>query len=356
MENKKKFSEIDILHIGALLFKHKGYLLRFAVAGFVFGIIVAISIPKVFMSSVILAPEFSSGSFALSNSISDLASSFGINLDGNKGSMDALYPELYPEIFESTEFIQSLYNVPVRLQDDTKARSYITHLKKDTRLPWWNYPKLWISQLLKPKEQVAQGSGSGKADPYSMTRPQWELYQAVSASITCFIDKKTSVITLSVVDQDPMVAAIMADTLQLRLQEYITNYRTSKARNDVEYYRKLTSKAKETYESVRRRYVSSSDANVDASLMAVTSKIEDLENDMQLKYNVYSQSMAQLKIAEARLQERIPAFTIIQPAKVNPKPISMSRSVVVLLWSFIWLAVGMGTVLYKEYLRNGKKK
>lgn len=43
-----------------------------------------------------------------------------------------------------------------------------------------------------------------------------------------FHRQKTSVISISVMDQDPMVAAILADTLQSRLQQYITEYRTKK--------------------------------------------------------------------------------------------------------------------------------
>ena len=353
MEEKKKISEIDFIHLATIVLKQKMFLLRFAIAGLIVGVVVALSIPKTFSASVSLAPEFTSGTFGLSNSISDLASSFGINLDGNKGSMDALYPELYPDIFESTDFVSSLYDVPVRLQDDPSERSYLVHLRKDTRLAWWNYPKVWIAQLQKPKEKQV-GSVKGKVDPYAMSRTQWEIYDAVNSSITCFVDKKTSVITISVLDQDPMVAAILADTLQLRLQEYIINYRTSKARNDLIYYQKIVSKAKGAYEQVRRQYVALSDANIDASLKVVTSKIEDLENDMQLKYNVYSQSLAQLKMAEARLQERTPAFTIIQPAKVNSKAVSTPRIVIVFIWICLAIAAGMVYVLYKEYKKKEK--
>jgi uncharacterized protein involved in exopolysaccharide biosynthesis len=352
MEQKEKnISEIDIINLLTTILKRWRYLARFAVAGGFIGIIVAFSIPKEFASTVILAPEFSSGLSGLSGSLSDLASSFGVNIGNSKSSVDAIYPDLYPDIFESTEFIQSLYDIPVRLEKDTTTRTYLHHKIKEGRIAWWNYPKVWLMEKLKPAEPLP-GQGEDKVDPYAMNRTQWDIYKGIESSIDCFVDKKTSVISISVTDQDPLVAAIVADTLQLRLQEYVTNYRTSKARIDVEHYRQLVAQAKDAYDKVRKLFVSQSDSHFDAILMAVTSKTEDLENDMQLKYNVYTQSMAQLKLAEAKLQERTPAFTIIQPAKVNPKPVSTPRIVILFIWVFLSVMAGAAVILYQEYKKK----
>lgn len=345
--NNNKTREIDLIKLCVLVLKQWQFLSRFAVAGIIIGVIIAFSIPKQYGSSVILAPEFSSGSASLSNSLSDLASSFGVDLGNSKSSMDAIYPDLYPDIFESTEFIQSLYEVPVRLQKDSNTRTYIDHIIKDGKMPWWNYPKAWLSEFLKPSDPLPR-KGEGKIDPYDMNRTQWDIYKSISSSISCIVDKKTSVITISVKDQDPLVAAILVDTLQLRLQEYIIDYRTNKARRDVEHYKQLTEQAKKEYEDVRNKYIASSDAHLNVSLMAASAKIEDLENDMGIKYNVYTQSMTQLKLAEAKLQERIPAFTIIQPAKVNPQPVSTPKIVILLIWIMLSLAIGIGIILFRE--------
>lgn len=344
---EKKISEIDIIKLCVIVLKQWRFLSRFAVAGIVIGIIVAFSIPKQYASSVILAPEFSTGSGNLSSSLSDLASSFGVDLGNSKSSMDAIYPEIYPDIFESTDFIQSLYEIPVRLQKDPNPRPYLDHIIKEGKMPWWNYPKVWLSELLKPSDPLPK-KGEGKADPYAMNRTQWDIYNGISSAINCFVDKKTSVITISVKDQDPLVAAILADTLQLRLQEYITTYRTNKARRDVEHYRQLTEQAKKEYEEVRDKYIRSSDAHLNVNLMAASAKIEDLENDMGIKYNVYTQSLTQQKLAEAKLQERTPAFTIIQPAKVDPKPVSTPKIVILFIWTMLSLTVGVVIVLYRN--------
>ena len=110
-----------------------------------------------------------------------------------------------------------------------------------------------------------------------------------------------------------------------RLQVFITNYRTNKARVDEQYYKRLVAEAKHEYERSRQLYGSYADANTDVQLASLRSKQEDLENDMQLRYNTYSTMMTQYQAAKAKVQERTPAFTVIQGAAVPLKPTAPKR-------------------------------
>lgn len=143
-------------------------------------------------------------------------------------------------------------------------------------------------------------------------------------------DKKTGIITISTIAQDPMVAKILADATRKQLQEYIIEYRTKKLRNDVEHYQSLVNQAKKDYEKVRKEYGKISDADMDVVLESVRLKQNDLENDMQLKYNTYTTLVAQLKAADAKLQEHTPVFTTIQGAEVPVKPSGPKRVLFVL--------------------------
>lgn len=347
MESKKESREIDIIGLaGNVLREWKTLLLFMGVAGII-GVIVALSTPKVYKSDVLLAPEVSSGGIGLSGNLEDMASTFGIDL-GGKSSMDAIYPELYPDIFSSVDFILGLFDTPVRLKDDEAIRTYRVHLEKEQKIPFWSYPKIWLAGILTSKE-IQTGKG-GKPDPFRISKEEYDLTNAIRNNILCSVDKKTSVISISVTDQDPMVATIMADTLQRRLQAYITNYRTQKARKDLEYYKSLTSKAKGDYEKARRVYGGYADANTDVILESFKAKQEDLENDMQLKYNAYTSLNTQLLAAKAKVQERTPAFTIIQKPIMPYKASSTPRSVTVMFFVIIGILFDTLWILYaKEY-------
>ena len=114
-----------------------------------------------------------------------------------------------------------------------------------------------------------------------------------------------------------------------RLQNFITDYRTRKARVDVDYYQKLTNEAKKDYEAIREKYVNSADANTDVILESVRAKVEDMENEMQLKYDAYTTLDKQLQAAKAKVQERTPAFTMIKGSSVPIKPAGPKRMIFV---------------------------
>ena len=56
--------------------------------------------------------------------------------------------------------------------------------------------------------------------------------------ITASVDKKTSMTSVAVTLQNPRVAAVVADSVVKKLQEYIIDYRTFKAKEDCLYLEK----------------------------------------------------------------------------------------------------------------------
>jgi hypothetical protein len=353
MEDQKKHFEIDVVELALKILKEWKTLAKILTVSAVLGLIVALSSPREYTAEVVLAPELSSGGLGMADNLADSASSFGVDL-GKKSSMDAIYPELYPDVFSSNDFILELFNVPVRLKEDDKPRTYLNHLLYDLKVPFWKYPGIWISELIKKPEMP--GKGKNAKDPYRLSRADFGYCEGIAKSIGCLIDKKTSEISITVTDQDPMVAAIMADTLQLRLQNYITEYRTKKARTDFEYYKRMAEEGKAKYMKAQHAYASFVDANSDLLLESYKLKAEELENEMQLQFNAYNQMVTQMKIAEAKVQERTPAFTVIQNAYMPYKP-SSRRSLKLYLFIFLGFVFGSAWILYgRNMFARYKKK
>lgn len=337
--------EIDIIGTVKKVFSCRKSLIISISVGAVLGVVIALSNPKVYTSEVLLAPEISSGGMGLSDNLAEMASSFGVDLSSGGKGMDAIYPEIYPEVLTSYDFVRTLFNVPVRLAKDDNTRTYYYHLTKEVKVPFWDYPKLWIAKMSEKPEDSAKGS-KGKADPFKMSKTDDEICKAISGNIGCLVDKKTSVILISVTDQDPLVAAILADTLQQRLQNYITDYRTKKARNDYDYYHKLYLEAKVKYTKAQNIYATFCDANQDVVLEQYQAKRDELENNMQLAFNVMNQMATQMQTAQAKIQERTPAYTMIKSAKMPHKASSMSRAMIVLVTIFLAIMADFVWVLF----------
>jgi capsule polysaccharide export protein KpsE/RkpR len=180
---------------------------------------------------------------------------------------------------------------------------------------------------------------------FRMSKKDSELLDQIKANISCDVDKKTEVITIKVEDQDPLICATMADSVRNHLQTFITKYRTNKARVDVEHYEKLAKQSKREYEYCVREYSAYCDANQDVMLQSFISKRDELENEMQLKFNAYSAMRTQLEAMRAKLQEKTPAFTTIESATVPVKPAGPKRIIFIFGMCFLatfvtalWLA------------------
>ncbi|MCD8290703.1 MAG: Wzz/FepE/Etk N-terminal domain-containing protein [Prevotella sp.] len=346
----RKSKEIDVVALLKKVLKEKRLLAIFFAVGAVLGIIVALAMPKAYTSNVALAPE--SNDEVMKSGLSDIASSFGVDVGSMLGSMnsdDAIYPEIYPEVFASTDFIIPLLEVPVRTKDNPAPVTYRKHLEQFSR-PFWDYLKSWVKKPFQKKDLHVEGGG---CETIVLSRHEEELIEGVRGAISCIINKKTSIINISVTDQDPLVAAILADTLQARLQEYIINYRTKKAQNDFAYYKKMTDEAEARYKEAQRAYSSYADSHQELVLESYNQRQSSLENDMQLKYNIYTQLLLQRQRAEAKIQEATPAFVLLENAYVSNQASSTPRSLVVIV--FVFLAC-CADVLWVLWLRPFFKK
>lgn len=337
-QNKKQY--IDFRRIIKDLKKHKKRFLTVLSITFVVSCILMISLPNVYKCEVMLAPELSRA--GTTNSLLSLASSFGMKIGTGTAGGEALFPTLYPDMVSSTDFKTSLFHIPVHKKDSTRVMTYYDYLLNEQKSPWWSEAiggtiNYLISLIAEPDT-----TDNTKLDPFQLTKEQKFIVDMMEKQVVCDVDAKTLVITIDVFDQDPLIAAVMADSVKARLQGFITDYRTRKARVDLEFNKKLFAETKARYEKARRDYAIFADANQDLILESVRSKRADLENEMQLRYNAYTQVATQLQAAEAKVQEDTPAFTTIQSATVPVKkagPARAKRVLVLLFLAFCCTAV-----------------
>ena len=336
---------IDLGHILNVIKKRKRLFYITTLIAIIFGVIVAFSMPLGFTSTVKLAPE--SGRSGLGGELNSLASLVGVNLGSGNKTNDAFYPIMYPDICASNDFVIPLWNMHVSTADHsltTTLYDYLAHHQKST---WWFKGLYWLTHLFSKEDEAEQGGPSSdpstNVDPFHLNKEQDHVAGAIKNMIKCAIDKKTDVISITVTAQDPLVAATVADSVQHALQAFITDYRTTKARQDLEYMEKLFDEARTEYEPARLRYTSYADSNNELILESYKAKQDDLENDMQLRYNIYSQMAQRLELAKAKVQEETPAFSVIQSATVPLKKSKPKRSIIVLAMMILSF---MGTLLW----------
>lgn len=347
-ENKKQRSETPTFELGKLwlaMKKKKKLYIRVLCLTF-FGVwLLTLCYPDYYRCRVTLVPESGSSSNSMGSLLS-LASSFGMNLGNGSGKdADAITPVLYPDLMKSTDFVTSLFDIQVKRDSDKHTMSYYEYIRDYQKKPLWSEAMRslgeWLSSDKKKKKKEP-------LDLFRLTPEQKIIMAKIVENVSCQVDKKTEVIYIDVKDQDPVVSAMVADSVRSLLQQSLTDYRTSKARHDLAYIQRLHKEAKQSYERSCDLYADFVDSNRDVVLESVRQQQTRLENEMQLRYNNYNALSAQLLAALAKVQEKTPAFTTLERATVPMLEAGPNRKMIILLCTFLAFVFLTVWIMYKE--------
>lgn len=350
--------EIDLMDLLRKVIGIRKKIYKAVGIGLVIGVIIAISIPKQYTVEVTLSPEMGNNK---GGSLSGLAASFlGSGVTMGDGT-DALNASLSADIVSSTPFLLELSNmkVPVSGSEEISLSSYLN----EESSPWWGYvigfPGMVIhgvKLLFIEDEDESVSSDEVSRGTIELSKKEFQKIESLKRKITASVDKKISMTTVSVTLQSPKVAAVVADSVVNKLQEYIIDYRTSKSKEDCLYLEKLFKERQQEYYEAQKKYADYMDSHDNIILQSVRTKQERLQNDMSLAYQVYSQVASQLQVARAKVQEEKPVFAIVEPAVVPLYPSGISRKVYVLAFIFLSVCIVIFWNLFGKDLLNKFKK
>ena len=350
--------EIDLMDLLRKVIGIRKKIYKAAGIGLIIGIIVAISIPKQYTVEVTLSPEMGNNK---GGGLSGLAASFlGSGVSMGDGT-DALNASLSADIVSSTPFLLELSNmkVPVSGSEEISLSSYLD----EESSPWWSYvigfPGMVIGgvkSLFIEDEDESIFSDKASQGTIELSKKESQKIESLKKKIVASVDKKTSMTSVTATFQDSKVAAVVADSVVKKLQEYIIDYRTSKSKEDCLYLEKLFKERQQEYYEAQRKYADYMDSHDNIILQSVRTEQERLQNDMSLAYQVYSQVASQLQVARAKVQEEKPVFAVVEPAVVPLYPSGTSRKVYVLVFVFLSVCIVIFWNLFgKDFLNKFKE-
>ena len=345
---------VDLMPYVRTALKHWKDILWWALGGMVLGILIALSIPKTYTSRAVVAPELVTRS-TLNSGLSSLANLAGINMNSLALS-DAMHPDLYPEVMRSSNFFIGLFDLPVTIREkgetiQTDLYDYMLHY---TRTPWWNVvlgiPHIVFDNLkgvFVERDAFEDAEGHAQVDSLHLTKEQANVVKALSKSISASVEKKTFALSVKVTMQDRNVAAAVTNAAIDELKSFVLSYRTEKARELVEFYEQLYQQTQADYHEAQRAAALYADANLGTMTQSAKIRLQQLQNEAQLKYQMYNSTAQNLMSARAKVQQEAPVLVVIQPGVTQhygkPSKVRMG-----LLWLVLGGALGTFLVLRKK--------
>ena len=333
--NAFTFKELVVSLIGY----KKSIMIHLSIA-FCIGLIIAFSIPKRYTASCTLIAEVQQNGLGMG--MSSIASMAGINMNSSE---DAIIPDFYPTVVGSYPFIVSLLYDTVQTKDE--QRLLVINYLKTEKNPWWSTIIGLPAKLLQSLDDDNSKGKNGRINPEYMSKKEEQVVKRLSGSIGCSVSAVDGSISISATLQDPLAAKKIVDEMTKKLQTFIVEYRTTKARNDVDYYTKMTNDMRQRYMQAQQKYSAYCDTHNDVLLQSYISERDNLENEMQMAHNAYQLMEQQLLKSEAKYRERIPAFTVVEPASVPNDATSPKRMFIVFALMFVMFCVDFAMVYYK---------
>ena len=346
---KEKEEELDLLEIVQILFRKRKTIYKSVGISILFALIIAFSMPREYTVTVTLSPESGTSS---SSSLAGMASMLGLG-SISMSNEDALNVSLFPDIMASTPFALELYGMQVRPENSDTTLALHRFMEGQSK-SWFGYlfalPGMAVGGVMSLFGDMEKMAAREIPDPFHLTREEEKSLMGIKEMMSAEADKTTGITTISITLQDPVVAAVVADSVVHKLQAYITAYRTKKATEDFNYQEKLYEKSKEEYYRIQREYAAFQDRNQLVTLNAAKVEGERMETQLKLASQIYQQAATQLELLRAKIQEDKPVFAVVEPATVPLKPSAPRKALILVGFMFLAFVGSAAWILFGKDL------
>lgn len=223
----------------------------------------------------------------------------------------------FGELISSSQFLQSLFLMPVSTLDGSFEGTYADYVCMGQRKPFWSKAKTWISNLLKG-QSIDLSPVQPQKDGLHLSRREAGVLSNMRDQIRFKVDDHTDVATVEVRTQDPQVSAEVAHYIEQQLHAYANTYQQQKMQKTLEQMEQITREAEAAWKESERTHAS----------------------DIQLRKSIYESFYRQQLVYQAQMMSR-PALVTLSDPTINYRPVAPHRMLVALLVTFL-VALGMG--------------
>lgn len=347
----------DIMEMIHNLWVSRKTFLKIALAFLLLGIVVALFSPKKYTVTTLMVPQVAQKQ--TSGGISSLASMVGVNLGSlNSGDM-TLSPMLYPKILSSATFQKELMYTPLffeKYDRNITLMEYYTEVKKPSIIGLIKKYTIGLPGVIitafKSKDTVDDDLSIALDGIIRLTLEEEIVSKSIRQVISLTTDPKEGYVTIGAVFEDRLATAHLVRETQKLLQEYITSYKLEKISSDLEFVEARYEAAKETYEAIQKEYALYLDSNVGLTTAHARTKTEQLRNEVQLQYSIYSELAVQLEKTKIAVKETTPVLTIIDPVSIPVEKSHPQRLKIIFIYVFLGVILAAVIVLSAPYLKK----
>lgn len=351
-------NEIDLIELAKYIWDNRSTIYKFTAVGVVLGLAVALLSPKEYKSGATLMPEVQSTESGASRLLQQYGGLLGMSGSADLGGGGMIPPQLYPQMVQSLPFQLELLNTEMEFPrfettatvytffDEVYTPSVLSYAKEYTI----GLPGKLIGLLKEEEAPRPLPMGFETDSVISVTKEQMQLIDNMRERVSVSLNEETGVINLSVTMPDPDAAAQLAQKSIGLMREYVVNYRTRKAEEDLVYAREQMEGAKAEFEATQNKLAEFRDSNVNLSSARAQTQLQRLQSEYDLAFNVYNSLAQQVEQAKLKVQEQTPVVSVLQPVQV-PVDDETSGALILIVLMMLSGIASIGWIFTKQLLR-----
>uniref|UniRef100_UPI0040486D9E Wzz/FepE/Etk N-terminal domain-containing protein n=1 Tax=Algoriphagus sp. TaxID=1872435 RepID=UPI0040486D9E len=344
--------EIDLRDLILPLWKARKQILTIATICGILGGIIGFLTPVTYTASSTFLPQTSQSGGGLSGSLGGLASLAGINLSTGATGGGEIPPTMYARVLASEPFKKRLLDATIWVDGDTI--SYRNYLESRTSSGFGlgtikeytiGLPGKILGSITKDKKDGKVNADGGLQ---ALSDEEYALNNAIAGKVNIETDKKEGVVSITVVESDPLVAAEVAKVTEEVLQEWIIDHKIKNAKAQYDFIEKQFDAKQKEFFSIQDQLAGYMDRNQNVLSATYLTRLERLQAEFDLVNTVYSELAKQKEQAAIQLSKDTPTFSVLDPVKVPKEKTGPKKSLYVLGTFFIGLILAAGWFLARK--------
>jgi uncharacterized protein involved in exopolysaccharide biosynthesis len=328
----------------------------------VLGLLIALLAPKEYSTSATLMPETQSAQSGASGLLQQYGGMLGISGSQLSGGQEGtIPPQLYPNIVQSLPYQVELMNTEVYFSEyDTTATVHDFFSKIHSSFSLVGFIKGYtiglpgkIIGLFKAEEEQGRPLPK-KVDReavLSLSKEQMETVKTLRERLSISVDQETGILTLTSEFPDPQAAAEIGRVGINLLKENVKEYRTEKARQNLQFVQEQVQEAKKRFEEAQNKLAEFRDSNQNLATAKAQSREQELQSQYDLTFNLYNSLSQRQEQAKLDLQEDTPILSVLQPVSV-PLEDNTSGLLILVVSGMLGGIIALGWVLVSNWWRQ----
>jgi uncharacterized protein involved in exopolysaccharide biosynthesis len=345
--------EIDLKDLILPLWKARKQILTIATICGILGGIIGFLTPATYTASSTFLPQTSQMAGGLSGSLGGLASLAGINLNAPMAGGE-IPPTMYEKVLASEPFKKRLLSAKIIVDGDSldygtylenQPSSVIGIIKEYTI----GLPGKIIGTISGGTDEVGPGVNAGLE---ALSDDEYELHKVLEEKVTLSADKKEGVVSISVVEGDPLIAAQIAQVTESALQDWIIEHKIKNAKAQYDFIEKQFEAKQKEFFSIQDQLASYMDRNQNVLSATYLTRLDRLQAEFDLVNTVYSELAKQKEQAAIQLSKDTPTFSVLDPVKVPKEKTGPKKSIYILGSFLLGLILTAGWFLSKKPIQE----